>query len=592
MALEFLRRSATSVFAWVLLGALALIFGLSFGLPSDSLTFGVQPIVSVYGEPVSDDDFQYKFNLMSRVLPIPKDEKFRELMGLREEVLDSLVEEMVLTEAAEEMGLAATEWDAETLTLNGHLIVLGDTYDWLGPANFNYDFFTDAHLRSLRIAEARYLEHQRREILARTVRDVLASSLAVSEAEVRAEFEKNANTVSLRYVRFDNMSYAQLVDPSQEEIDRYVESNGSVLEQQYDSQGSRFTKLPKQVRLRFIEVRKPKEGSEEKDANKARRRAAKARARVQAGEDFRQVAREISEETVSAQRGGDYGWVSIEGTGSGLDPVVDEAVKTLEDGVVSEVLEGDESFFVVRVEGRREGDVDKADAFRELAAEAVQAERGKALAKQAAEEALLAVQEGKKLSDLFQTPDALGATDQAIEDMEPGGDLDRLEPRTDEGKPVIQITGPFPRHAQVPGLGQNPELVEAAWAADPAAELIPKVFEITTGWVLAGVEGKETATDEAFAEARKGLYASMAERKAGKMTARWTARRCLESKGRGEIVGNQKKITHLMTYDTKLAVDEEGRRQLRPYAVCDRVGNRGGLLRPGIAALAGGGNAW
>jgi peptidyl-prolyl cis-trans isomerase D len=371
-----------------------------------------------------------------------------------------------------------------------------------------------------------------------------------------------------------------------------VESNESVLEQQYESQGTRFTKLPKQVRLRFIEVRKPEEGSGEKDANEARRRASKARARVRAGEDFRQVAREVSEETVSARRGGDYGWVSIEGTGSGLDAVVDEAVETLEDGAVSEVLEGTESFFIVRVEGRREGDVDKAEAFRELAAEAVQAERGKALAKQAAEEALLAVQEGKRLTDLFQTPDALDATDPAIEDMASSDHPDKLVPIAHAGKPLIQITGPFPRHAQVPGLGQNPELVEAAWAADPTEELMPKVFEITTGWVLAGVESKETATDEAYAEARKELYASMMERKAGKMTARWAARRCLEAKGRGEIVGNQKKITRLMTYETKLAVDEKGQRQLRPYAVCDRVGNRGGLLRPGIAALAGGGDAW
>jgi peptidyl-prolyl cis-trans isomerase D len=591
MALEFLRRSATSVFAWVLLGLLALIFGLSFGLPSDSLTFGVQPIVSVHGDPVGDDDYQYQFNLMSRVLPIPKDAKFRELMGLREEVLDAIVERMVLSQAAEEMGLAATEWDAETLTLNGHLIVLGDTYDWLGPANFNYDFFTDAHLRSLRIAEARYLDHQRRELLARVVRDVLTSSMAVSEAEVRAEYEKNANTISLRYVRFDNVSYAQLVDPTEEEIGSYVASSESLLEQQYESQGTRFSKLPKQVRLRFIKVRKPAEGSTETNARAARKRVSKALARIRAGEDFRQVAREVSEEAVSARRGGDYGWVSIEGTGSGLDPVVDEAAKTLEDGGVSEVLEGVDSLFVVRVEGRREGDVDKAEAFRELAAEAVQAERGKALARQAAEEALLAVKEGKKLSDLFQTPGSFGQADPAIEDMQLGDGAEILKPATAEGKPTIQITGPFPRHAQVPGLGQTPDLVEAAWEADPTAELIPKVFEITTGWVLAGVENKELATDEGYTEARKELYAAMAERKANKMTARWAARRCLESKGRGEIVGNQKKIRRLMTYDTKLAVDEEGRRQLRPYAVCDRVGNRGGLLRPGIAALAGGGDA-
>jgi hypothetical protein len=38
--LDFLRRSATSVFAWIILGVLALVFGLSFGLPSENLTLG------------------------------------------------------------------------------------------------------------------------------------------------------------------------------------------------------------------------------------------------------------------------------------------------------------------------------------------------------------------------------------------------------------------------------------------------------------------------------------------------------------------------------------------------------------------------
>jgi hypothetical protein len=34
-----------------------------------------------------------------------------------------------------------------------------------------------------------------------------------------------------------------------------------------------------------------------------------------------------------------------------------------------------------------------------------------------------------------------------------------------------------------------------------------------------------------------------------------------------------------MTYETKMAVDEQGNMVLKPYVMCDRVGNRGGMLR-------------
>ena len=50
--LEFLRKSATSLFAWLILILLAVVFGFSFGLPSDSLTFGKTKFASVHGESI------------------------------------------------------------------------------------------------------------------------------------------------------------------------------------------------------------------------------------------------------------------------------------------------------------------------------------------------------------------------------------------------------------------------------------------------------------------------------------------------------------------------------------------------------------
>lgn len=88
--------------------------------------------------------------------------------------------------------------------------------------------------------------------------------------------------------------------------------------------------------------------------------------------------------------------------------------------------------------------------------------------------------------------------------------------------------------------------------------------------------------------ARAQLYRELVERKANRVTAcaspsinAWRTRPAATSSP------VQQKIQRLMTYETKLAVDAEGNQVLKPYVMCDRVGNRGGMMR--AAALMGGG---
>ncbi|HEY0135683.1 MAG TPA: SurA N-terminal domain-containing protein, partial [Nannocystis sp.] len=559
--LQALRSSLKTVIVWIFLGVLALGFGLSFGLPSDAITCGAEPIAKAYGENILDEDYQYQFQAISLVLPIPKDAKFQETMGLKQEVLDAVVERRVLAKIGERMGLAASKEDAEELTADGHVIVLGNTYDWLGDGAFNYEMFKQRHLPRFMITEPKYLEYQRQELLARTVRDLIASTITISEAELRAEYEGRQNQLSLRYARFEAARFSDLVDPSEAEVSKYVEAHKDELTKQFEAQGVRFTKLPKQVRLRFMQVKKP--GPPAEDADKARKaeydaalKAARAKidaamARLTAGEDFRVVARSVSEDAMTAPRGGEYGWTSVEGTGSGLDPIIDTTAAGLTAGKSSPVVESEEAFYVVRVEAVREGDVAQEDALRELAEEGVVRERGKALAKQAAAEALQALKDGKKLTELFAAPEAEG-----IEGLAVLGEA--TPPKETSGtKPELRVTGLFARERPIPGLGMNPELTRAAWAADPKAEFIDGTFETEDGVVIAAVERKETATDEGLAAARAELYRELAARKAGKVTARFAFNQCLADKARGEIVPHQAKIQRLMTYETKVAVDED-----------------------------------
>jgi parvulin-like peptidyl-prolyl isomerase len=594
--LTSLRSSLKTLVVWIFLGVLALGFGLSFGLPSDAITCGVEPIAKTYGTSVSDEDYQYQLQAIGVIGLTPKDVEFQEMMGLKEEVLDAIVERRVLAKVAERLGLATVKEDAEDMTSDGHVIVLGNTYDWLGDMAFNYELFKRNWLPRFAVTEPKYLEYQRQELLARTVRDLIASAVTVSEAELRAEYERKQNQLSLRYVRFEQLRFADLVDASAEDVNKYVEAHKDELVKQFEAQGSRFNKLPKQVRLRFVQVKKPARPAD--DADKGTKAAYEvalkaARAKIDAagkqlagGEDFRAVARATSEDTDSASRGGDRGWVSVE-SGSGLDPVVDQTAQELTPGTTSKVVESDEAFYLVRVDGAREGDVPQEEALRELAEEAVMRERGKALAKQAAAEALQALKDGKKMTDLFKSPDAMGQGTPGIDALpdEAAGEGGPAAAKSST-TPELRVTGLFAKERPIPGLGQNPDLTNAAWAADPKAEFIDGMFETPDGFILAAVERKETATDEGLAAAREALYRELTTMKGAKVTARFAFHQCLADKARGEISPNEAKVRRLMTYDTKMAVDEQGNRTLKPYVMCDRVGNRGGMLR--AAAMAGG----
>jgi peptidyl-prolyl cis-trans isomerase D len=587
--------------AWLLLGMLALAFGLSFGLPSDAITCGVEPLAKTYGDNILDEDYQYQFQAISLVLPIPKDEKFQETIGLKQEVLDAILERRVLAKLGERMGLVAVKEDAEELTSDGHVIVLGNTYDFLGEGTFNYEAFKQRHLPRFMVTEPKYLEYQRQELLARTVRDVLAGAITVSEAELRAEYEGRQNQLSLRYVRFEAGRFADLIDPAAADVDKHIEAHKDELVKQFEAQGVRFTKLPKQLRLRYIQVKKPQPPAEDADKptkakyeaalKDARAKIEGAAARQKAGEDFRTIARQVSEDAMTAARGGDYGWASVEGTGTGLDPMIDQTAATLKAGEASAVVESEEGLYLVRVDGVREGDVPQEEALRELAEEAVVRERGKALAKQAAMEALQALKDGKKLTELFKSPEVAAG----IDALPVEGELGELGGAASGGAasggaasgPEIRVTGLFAKERPIPGLGQIAELTKAAWAADPKAEFIDGAFEVPDGVVIAAVEKKETATDEGLAAARAELYRELVERKANRVTARFAFNQCLADKARGDIVPREQKIQRLMTYETKLAVDAEGNQVLKPYVMCDRVGNRGGMMR--AAALMGGG---
>ena len=165
------------------------------------------------------------------------------------------------------------------------------------------------------------------------------------------------------------------------------------------------------------------------------------------------------------------------------------------------------------------------------------------------------------------------------------GAQDATDAQPSRPKVALRETGLFSKSAPIPGLGLIPELVEAAWASNTDTALLPEIYETQGALILAGLEAKEGSSDEGFAEARRDLYTAAWVGKGMKITAHWAERLCLEAKGKGDITVSEDKVERIVTYDVETKDGET--EQLKPYSVCDRVGNQGGLLRANMFARGG-----
>jgi parvulin-like peptidyl-prolyl isomerase len=78
-----------------------------------------------------------------------------------------------------------------------------------------------------------------------------------------------------------------------------------------------------------------------------------AQARIEGGEEFAVVAQEVSTDTISAEQGGDLGWVTTDQLSSRYGQELEDAVFSMAVGEIT-VIESNDAFYVVQVLERDE----------------------------------------------------------------------------------------------------------------------------------------------------------------------------------------------------------------------------------------------
>jgi hypothetical protein len=185
--------------------------------------------------------------------------------------------------SASGIGLAASRRTPRTLTaMAGHVIVLGNTYDLLGEGErFNYACLQErATCRASWTTEPKYLEYQRQELLARTrARRDRRGTVTVSEGELRAEYDKRSEpaVAALRPLRGPLRRPGRPVGGGADEA--MWRSTRRSWSSSSRPRGSRFTKLPKQVRLRHPGAEAAAAGRGRGQGDEGRTQALKPRGR-------------------------------------------------------------------------------------------------------------------------------------------------------------------------------------------------------------------------------------------------------------------------------------------------------------------------
>jgi parvulin-like peptidyl-prolyl isomerase len=561
--LESMRRNSRNIVIYVIFGILIAVFIISFGPQSGARLSGMKgqsggcgadstPVASVKGNDVGDSSWRFVVNGLYN--GGSANGKMAREAQIRERVMDALLVRELLAGEAEEAGFHVSDDEVADRVSHGELLIAGTpipkAYYFEPPTEEekakNPDAkpkFTgrglDAFAKRVGLASAgQILEEERREMLAQKMRSLVLTSVRVSPEEAKQAYEQQNTSASIDYVRFDPDKFADALEPSAADVAAYAGAHDDDLKKQFELEKSRYENREKEVKLRVLLVKKteapasapasqPAAASQPAKPDPKKQIIDAAAARIKAGGDFGAEARKLSE-AGSAKKGGEMGWVNAEHPGLGEE--VKQAIDKLTEGQISDVVEvPGVGWYLVKLEGKREGTLTYDQVKLELAEEQLRQDRGKAEAKAAADKAYAAAKAGTPLDKQFKK----------AEEGAPDEDTDDILVKTQPG--VGRSSG------YIAGIGPAPELVKELYGTMAEGDLASKVYEIAGKLYVVKLDKRELPDMDKFEKEKDTLAGTLESTKAKSVLDAFEAQKC--SAARKQIKVNRDFVEYSETDD-------------------------------------------
>jgi peptidyl-prolyl cis-trans isomerase D len=330
MVLQSIRERLTGVLAFVILGILVIPFAL-VGVTQYFTSSGQNIVARVNDTEITTNDFTESFSnyrrRMQSIMGAAYDPVEMDQLTVRREHLDNLIDERLITEAAQSMGL---DVDDNTLAAEIRNIPAFQV-----DGQFNADVY-QSRLLSQGMTPKQFQSEMRTQFVVNQLpRNITSSSIATAAElnefislvnqgrtfaavlipaevpEVAPEFSDEEITAWYEAHSSDYQSQEQV-------IIEYVELDAAFLpagtppeddylREQFEAQKNRFIS-PEQRQVGHILIEVAPD-ADEADIETARQTAEDLSKRARAGEDFAELASEFSQDQGSASAGGDLGWL-------------------------------------------------------------------------------------------------------------------------------------------------------------------------------------------------------------------------------------------------------------------------------------------
>jgi len=450
---------------WVVIAVFILLVFVDFGRSRRAQT-AAGSAASVGDHQVTWAEFQRHYQYI--------EQRYRDLYGdkfnsevakqlqLGRQAIEQLLNDKLLLDEAHDMGLTVTDAEVRKVILKIPGLV-DDQGKFIGEEQ--YKRFAKAN----NYATPGALEAAvRQDLLRQKLLDVLSQTARVSDVEVKQAFRDQTVRAAVSYVQLPRANFASDVQVSQDDLQSYYEQHQAEyqlpeqrvvdyllvdkallraqmeisddeLRAYYNAHPDEFTR-EEQVRARHILLRTGGDRTEEQ----ARQQIEKIKARIEGGEDFATVAKEVSEDPGTKAQGGDLGYF---GKGR-MTPEFEKAAFSAQPGELVGPVTTPFGVHLIKVEDHRQGGEIPFD-------QAKAAVRAKVAAQKVNQEATeLATDLRQKLAD------------EGGEESE-GDVATRMQALADDNPAVRFVTSqPFGKNDLISGLGRAPAFSDAAFSLE------------------------------------------------------------------------------------------------------------------------------
>ena len=332
---------------------------------------GARPdaVATVNGETISRKQYQERFDgyleLYSRNNRGRLTAEMAETLGLPQRVVDELVTETAVMQRAQAEGLAMSDEE-----FNAAVHAMREFQD---GGRFSID-------RYRRFLQARGVEGEqdlRRFLTLRKVQRLIVGGVQVTDAEIEQAWALRREEVRATWALIELAPLVAAAAAGDEEVAEYLKTHGDEFKQperrkvqyvtlvtkdftpkvsdaeveKYYTEHVKEFETPREVHASHVLARVPETGGSEAE-DRARERIAGVIKRAKAGEDFAKLAREVSEDPGSKDKGGDLGWVA---SGTMVAPF-EQALFALKKGeVTAEPVRTPFGFHAIKVSEVRDG---------------------------------------------------------------------------------------------------------------------------------------------------------------------------------------------------------------------------------------------